>query len=887
MGVNFTPTLNGYTGVGPFRFWCQTALPLVYDDSLSYYELLNKVVHYLNEVIKDVSSVEDNVQALLGAFNQLQDYVNHYFDNLDVQEEINKKLDGLAEDGTLSELISPFVSELIGGVVADQIGDTVASQIDATVAGQIVPVVAEQLRGSYGSPLVSSTLAGMTDRQRVYVYTGSEADMTNGDWYYWDGTQWSSGGVYNSEAITVDDELDENSINPVQNKVVTEAVGELKSALNAIVRLDSFTTVDKVLGGNGFLDNPDVTKQQKTTEIFSVAPNDVIIISLSLSEAKSTWIAYGTYLDGTWIERTVICNNISGSNFNYLITIPSGANGVRLSYTTYGIATVNIGITRNLNNTFKLATNAKKMSPFSLGMGADYGYLNSTTNLQLNRSATTSRVLFSTLLCGKGTKISKLDNTISTFEVRAYNPYTGAYVETIGNIASNVSTLTVNNDAIIAIYANTTYTNASSYYALLNNAIGIEYVEANIKYDNYNSFFEYGSLSNGLPSGNAQNRLRSKEFVFVGKGSVICLENSSYSAYITLYDINKNYITTSAPVYAPAYVVPYDCYIKIVGATGGTFASETVISPKMFYVSPNGEKLPSYYFEDDYIQDRCDEINSHNSDCAFGGLMFAFITDTHWDTNYKRSPLLMEYIKSNTEINDIVFNGDGITQYNTKNEAVSAYDKFRGAFSDFIGTHWYPVIGNHELNDPGASTPTKRLSNGEAYGLVVKEQERIITVIDELSYYVDCVNLKIRMIFVGCSYTSQIPVSTSGAVASVIGTTPLDYKIIVISHVGLTGTESTGTVDTTFQPILDALDAIHNNVICALTGHRHADGNIVTSNGVNVIATTTDGLNELGGLTRTRATINENAFDIVQIDTTNRKIYLTRIGAGSDRTFSY
>ena len=38
----------------PFRFWCQKVLPLVYDDSLSYYELLCKVIDYLNKMGEDV-----------------------------------------------------------------------------------------------------------------------------------------------------------------------------------------------------------------------------------------------------------------------------------------------------------------------------------------------------------------------------------------------------------------------------------------------------------------------------------------------------------------------------------------------------------------------------------------------------------------------------------------------------------------------------------------------------------------------------------------------------------------------------------------------------------------------------------------------------------------
>lgn len=34
-----------------FRAWCQQVIPLVYDNSLSYYELLCKVIDYLNKVI--------------------------------------------------------------------------------------------------------------------------------------------------------------------------------------------------------------------------------------------------------------------------------------------------------------------------------------------------------------------------------------------------------------------------------------------------------------------------------------------------------------------------------------------------------------------------------------------------------------------------------------------------------------------------------------------------------------------------------------------------------------------------------------------------------------------------------------------------------------------
>lgn len=47
--------LREYSFGKPFRFWCQKVLPLVYDDSLSYYELLCKVVDYLNRTREDLS----------------------------------------------------------------------------------------------------------------------------------------------------------------------------------------------------------------------------------------------------------------------------------------------------------------------------------------------------------------------------------------------------------------------------------------------------------------------------------------------------------------------------------------------------------------------------------------------------------------------------------------------------------------------------------------------------------------------------------------------------------------------------------------------------------------------------------------------------------------
>lgn len=152
--ADFTPELQRanlqvYTGQGAFRFWCQMALPIVYDDSLSYYELLNKVVAYLNNTISDVATaeanieninhtVEHNMDALLTAYNLLQGYVNDYFNNLDVQEEINNKLDEMASSGALSNLLAPLIPDLVTNWLTahvNPVGSAVVVDSSLTVAG--------------------------------------------------------------------------------------------------------------------------------------------------------------------------------------------------------------------------------------------------------------------------------------------------------------------------------------------------------------------------------------------------------------------------------------------------------------------------------------------------------------------------------------------------------------------------------------------------------------------------------------------------------------------------------------------------------------------------------------------------------------------------------
>lgn len=80
------------------QFWCQKVIPLVYEDSLSYYELLCKVVKYLNDLIsnqntvnlilaeygKNIKDLQDSVLLLQTELEKVKngDYVSLYIDSL-------------------------------------------------------------------------------------------------------------------------------------------------------------------------------------------------------------------------------------------------------------------------------------------------------------------------------------------------------------------------------------------------------------------------------------------------------------------------------------------------------------------------------------------------------------------------------------------------------------------------------------------------------------------------------------------------------------------------------------------------------------------------------------------------------------------------------------
>lgn len=162
MSVDFTPSRGEYTELKPFRYWCQKVLPLVYDDSLSYYELLSKILDSLNKAMEDVETLNDDVTALYTAYTALQDWVNDYvetfFEGEGIADAVDAGIDRMVVSGEFGTIVNDKVASQINAVVSSQIGGTVQTQLPGVVSRQINPVVANQLPG-----VVNNNLGDVAD----------------------------------------------------------------------------------------------------------------------------------------------------------------------------------------------------------------------------------------------------------------------------------------------------------------------------------------------------------------------------------------------------------------------------------------------------------------------------------------------------------------------------------------------------------------------------------------------------------------------------------------------------------------------------------------------------------------------------------------------------
>lgn len=184
-------------------------LPTSYLMSMTFQEQLTWLCNYISQTL--IPAINDNVEAtteLQNLFNDLENYVDNYFDDLNVQEEINNKLNKMAQDGSLYGIIKQYTDPIV-----DQQNEEI--QLFKTEVNNSIEEIDNKVNSlSSGSPLVANSMDDMIDITKTYVLT------TDGKWYYYDGDSWEIGGTYQSAGIGENNVKFDNLETRLQKQIV-------------------------------------------------------------------------------------------------------------------------------------------------------------------------------------------------------------------------------------------------------------------------------------------------------------------------------------------------------------------------------------------------------------------------------------------------------------------------------------------------------------------------------------------------------------------------------------------------------------------------------------------------------------------------------------------
>ena len=453
-----------YHNQSKLRFWCQMVLPLVYDDSLSYMELLNKVVNYLNNCIQDVGNCETNIELLLDAFESLQDYVNEMVE--DISPEIESVIDQMIENGDFTEILTDALNTVVAPEYDEEttylqyeyvLYEGNLYRANTTTSGEFDP-----------TKWTEKTIAQDLTVLERYVYGLTANDVP------YDGTQTydagSTGKAIKDLAAEVDSldagDIAYNSSTTYNNATVGKELGDLKGALPDKLSL-SLTDTSVIPNGTDYdtlttsgnyicetashaqtMTNAPTSQGHRLYVIQNLSSNR--ITQIALSNTDTTKLLLRTYTSSGWsswtepsyrVQSQLVTNveedttatksysvgDFLAINANLYKVIASIANGGTISSSTNVAYTTVADELKSLNSfagglsgikvaSFALTSSSTKtfnIPNTSFGLFFSFGSLTSIQEIALYRTTNSGTITYSQALNASGLTITKTTNRLT------------------------------------------------------------------------------------------------------------------------------------------------------------------------------------------------------------------------------------------------------------------------------------------------------------------------------------------------------------------------------------------------------------------------------------------------------------------------------------------
>lgn len=178
-------------------------------DKVTDWGMMQKLGEKINEVIKKTNDTTEIV-------NELKNFVNNYFKDLDVQEEINNKIDELVNNGTISNLLEPFFTNINNSLVNLQnnkrdkstlinMGD-LSQEVKEAMTGGSVAVVGNN---SVNDSSVQNRTLSPTKMNFITNYSNNLLDLSqvSNEYYDTNGVKRTDGQYVASPTISLNDAI--------------------------------------------------------------------------------------------------------------------------------------------------------------------------------------------------------------------------------------------------------------------------------------------------------------------------------------------------------------------------------------------------------------------------------------------------------------------------------------------------------------------------------------------------------------------------------------------------------------------------------------------------------------------------------------------------------
>lgn len=246
--------------LAPLKYWCYKILPLVYDDSLSYYEVLCKVTEKLNALIENNNQLPAYIKELVAE--------GGFLDGL--QEQIAELNDGNSETATADRFTGQLIwlNGNLYRITRDMLAGDQYTESSEGVTGNIEKITIEEWHNRFEG-YIKSAIVSADQKYNIL----SDSNFSTGSLLWWKGKLYkATTDIVKNAYLSTDINLTEVSVEELINKVYTR--------IDELEKYPIYYPEEERMEFNGTTSGTPVIVTKADTHVYSAGDETISIVPI-------------------------------------------------------------------------------------------------------------------------------------------------------------------------------------------------------------------------------------------------------------------------------------------------------------------------------------------------------------------------------------------------------------------------------------------------------------------------------------------------------------------------------------------------------------------------------------------------------------------------------